>query len=380
MAAVGLVVGVAAVLLLRGRGGFSISGDRPGSRVVHGPVVHLAAVVSSYHVVYRVETGPRKRLTVTTDRLWVRRPFDSREENLAGAPPGRRVLSTAISAFGRTKRDVGGSQPAIIAVPPAPAVGDLRIGNSLPDAIAHRAALRRERRVVAHHACQVYRVGGPPIAGVLQPYEPKSRDFVDFCVDRDGVLLEQMTMAGRAVVRRQVATSVQVDLPLPDSLFAVTGDVAPVKSGGGSIRPLDPASRPPGTFWELAVPPAGFTRLGRYAVVPSQPVNFQLGHENARTGGVADVWQRGSDIIVVDRGGTLGGAPPFSSEPTARRVDLGPLGSGELIVGLVTSQVRVSMAGGHYVSVAGTVVPDLLVSTARQLTQVPGGQLVYLDR
>ena len=65
MAAVGLVVGVAAVLLLRGRGGFSISGDRPGFRVVHGPVVHLAAVVSSYHVVYRVETGPRKRLSVT---------------------------------------------------------------------------------------------------------------------------------------------------------------------------------------------------------------------------------------------------------------------------------------------------------------------------
>jgi hypothetical protein len=59
-------------------------------------------------------------------------------------------------------------------------------------------------------------------------------------------------------------------------------------------------------------------------------------------------------------------------------VDLGALGTGEIIVGLPAVEVRVTTGGGHYVRVRGTVPLSMLTDVARSLRAVPGGTLVYL--
>src|SRR5207249_3361844 len=106
--------------------------------------------------------------------------------------------------------------------------------------------------------------------------------------------------------------TVTVGPAVDSSLFATEGNIPPLSQGGGSFRPVDPASRPPGTFWELPGSlPDGYTRQGRYAVVPPQPENFSNpGLRSNRLAGVSDVLVRGPDVIVVDRGGTLGGVDP----------------------------------------------------------------------
>ena len=339
-------------------------------------------VPTAYHVVYRAEDIAGGHRIVTTERVWQRRPFDSRTEVLAGPPPGGQQQALTVASLGRLLSRSGDASPAILNVPPAPGIGDLRADTAITDLLAKHAIVARNRRTVAGRSCQVFRAGGPPAAGVLEPYKAGSSSFTEFCLDRDGIVLETVTTSKGAVVRREVAVSAVTDPrdALPDTLFDTSGSAPPADQGGGSVRPVDPNSKPPGTWWELDAPPDGFTQRGRFAVVPPQPENFtDPTRFAARQAGVVDVFVRGPDMLVVDRGGTAGGVAPFAPEPSARPVDLGALGRGDLIVGLAFNEVRIAFRNGHYVRLIGTVPADVLVATARQMHEVPGGALVYLD-
>jgi hypothetical protein len=78
---------------------------------------------------------------------------------------------------------------------------------------------------------------------------------------------------------------------------------------------------------------------------------------------------------VVDRGGTLGGVASFETPKTATTLDAGAIGDVEVIVGLVTNELRVAMARGRYVRVVGTVPTTTLLAVARALHKVDGGTL-----
>jgi hypothetical protein len=113
-------------------------------------------------------------------------------------------------------------------------------------------------------------------------------------------------------------------------------------------------------------------------VVPPTVDASQPGHELEQVAAVTDVYVRDIDLIVVERGGTVGGTPALAPVPGASAVDAGALGRAELALGFVTNEVRVSQPGGHYVRVAGTVPPATLLAVARALHVVEGGTLTTI--
>ena len=133
---------------------------REGSRPVgDGTTLEIRSIPKSYRAVYRVENRAGTKLTVTTEKMWVRRPFDSRVESWRGAPPGERRLTVRQSNFGVLAQVSERSAPLNIAAPPSIASGDVRIDAVLADAVRDRRLLRRERREVFGRTCQVYRAG-----------------------------------------------------------------------------------------------------------------------------------------------------------------------------------------------------------------------------
>jgi hypothetical protein len=76
------------------------------------------------------------------------------------------------------------------------------------------------------------------------------------------------------------------------------------------------------------------------------------------------VWIRGGDVLVLDQGT----GQPFQPGGRARPVDLGPLGQGEALLDLRSSEVRTTDEAG-YVRLFGTLLPDELAAIARTLRQ-----------
>jgi hypothetical protein len=349
-----------------------------------GLPVRIGAEPATFHIVYRAEDGTGGRRVVTTVRWWVRRPFDGRREVLAGEPPGGQLVSLAVTSFGRSLTQTAGNDALVLAVPPQPAVADVRVGPVLSDALRRGALTRAGRRVIAGRPCQVYRIDtSAATGGPLAPPAKRASGYSDMCVDGAGLVLERTDVAGGKRLHDEVAVTVAVGArSMSDSLFEAPAPNLDVQHGGGSIRRVDPASRPAGTFYELPAPPTGFRLLGRYAVVPPQPENFKPDdptRRSARLAGVADVYVRGADVVIVDRGGTLGGVAPFAPQPLATTIDVGALGKGELIASVLVSNARIALSGGHYLRVVGTVPPAQLVLLLRSLQAQPGGELIYLD-
>jgi hypothetical protein len=178
-----------------------------------------------------------------------------------------------------------------------------------------------------------------------------------------------------------------VGAPLPEavplSTFAPASTAAleplPVDQGGGSFRPVEPTSAYAAPFWVLDEAPLG-THRGRWAVVTpaaNDPDDEEM--KERRLGAVADVWDDGLDVVVVEQGSTAGGVRPFELGDGPRVVVEG-LGEGEVVFDLRTSEVRFRRPSGYFLKVRGTVGRGRLEAIARSLRQTDGGTgLVYLD-
>ncbi len=337
-----------------------------------GNVGVAARTPTAYRIVYRTEARAGGELVVGTERVWVRRPFEARVETLTGAPPGRKRTNVTVNVFGRIKVGNGAFN-----IPPAPAPQDRRLDHSLEEIRRAGFVHARERRRVAGRVCRIFRIGGEGGSGSLVRVE--GDDYTDLCFDEAGLLLEEVAIVDGKILNRRLAVTVDETPSLGKDLFR-TGEVRlEVRQGGGSVRALQPDSRPPGTFWEPSKDPRGFAPKGRYAVIPPQ-TGFE--DPTQRQGIIAfttDVWVDGVDVVVVEQGATLGGRAPFGADANAKRVRVGALGRGELLYGLRSSEVRVRMKGGKFVRVVGTIEPSRLLAIARSLEEVPGGQLVYVE-
>jgi hypothetical protein len=222
-------------------------------------------------------------------------------------------------------------------------------------------------RTVAGARCQVLRSRGvlaSDFAGT-----PTADDHVDTCVSANGVVLEETSVRNGGVVSHKVATKLTSGT---GHHFVTAGDHVPRGQGGGRIVTLDPTSRPPGQeFFELAAPPAGFTHVGRFAVVAPTPANAPV------VTAIDDVYVRGADLIVVEQGETLSGVGMAAAD--GAKVKLGRLGDGRLLVSPVASSVAaLTQTRGSFVRVTGTVAPSRLVAVARALRAQPGGTLVTI--
>jgi hypothetical protein len=328
----------------------------------------------SYRIVYRLESRAGGELVVSTERLWVRRPFESRQESWSGPPPGTKRTSTSINAFGRIRFNNAGFNVA-----PAPAPQDRRVDALLQEAERGGYVDVRELRRVAGRTCRIHRIAGEGQSGSLLRLEDDAETYSDTCLDEAGLALEEVSVVDGDLLTRKLAVEVDESPELDDEMFRPGEVELSVRQGGGSVKEAEPTSRPPGTFWELPDEPRGFERQGRYAVIPPQAGFDDPTQRSGIITFVTDVWVRGIDVLIIEQGATLGGRDPFAADPNARKVQVGELGRGEVLYGLRTSEVRVLRKGGKFVRVFGTLEPSRLLAFARSLEERPGGELVYLD-
>lgn len=380
-AVLALVAAGAVVAMLLRDGGPERIGRDGSTEMTDGAPVTIERVPDAWRIVYRLEEQSGDDVRVSTDRFEVRRPFESRFETWDGAPPGDDVVTTRIAAFARfaTREPGQDGGDAAFVVPPRPSPHDVRLDAALDAALDAGLIERRERREVAGRPCQVYRtfqgLGGP-----LRLPEDEQLEHVDSCVDEAGLLLEEVRVVDGAAIQRRLAVEVEEEPTLGDERFETGTQDIPVREGGGQVREMVPDSRPPGPFYELSEPPAGYRKVGRFSVVPPQPENFSDPLRIAfRRAGVSDVWVRGVDVIVVDQGGTLQGEAPFEVDPDNPTVEIEGLGTAEVIVAGSASEVRVLLSGGRYVQAYGTVAPEELADLLRRLVEVEGGTLEFLD-
>ena len=351
-----------------GRAGSEVRPDADDVAIERAP--------ATARVVYRVETGGGASISVVTDTLSSRRPFESRLETRSGPPPGTGEPTARVGWFLHTAT-VSSSTPSIVQVAPGLPPTDLRLDVALEEAVERDLVERREVREVAGRACQVYRSRDTLAAPVRAP---ERRDFVDTCVDEAGLVLEEVVTVEGTILTRRVAVDVEEDVVLDDSLFTADGTPASVAGGGGSARKLKGGSMPEGEFWVLDTPPAGFEHAGRYSVVPPQPENFSPEdptREGFRRAAVVDVWRRGVDIITVEQGGTLQGAEAFEPVAGAPPIGVPPFGDGELILSGAGVELRVKRDGGRYLRVIGTTPVDELLSVAASLRATQGNTLEF---
>jgi len=369
----------------------SVASRPAGSRAVRkaavaspGSVATLPrfGVPSAYHVVYR-ETAADG--SVSTEQLWVERPFGSVDLNAAGPPPGAATYLETVDRLGAQVLRAGSATPALLDVPAAPAGGDLRLDAVLPDAVRGGFLRVLGTETLVGRSCTVLRSAKPLRSGPLVHLGSGS-SYVDSCVDADGLVLEERSVDGGRMQSERMAVSVTVGTDaLGGSDLAAAGVATPFDQGGGSFTAITLDSRPPGGSWELPNAPAGFVHSGRYAVVPPQPQVFSSasdqgppnpsGLPGALVVEMDDVYVNGPDVIVIQQGETMNGAK-FTAPAGGTSVELGALGPGQLILGAASSQVMAEPFGAQrFLRVTGTISPDALLALARSLVLAPGGTI-----
>lgn len=336
----------------------------------------INARVASYRILYRVEDRAGGGTSVSTEELWVRRPFEGRMEVRRGAPPGTMVVTTTITQFARELKQAGGTEDLLVAVEPQPPPGDLRLDQPTLDAALASGLLtfQDEEREVTGRTCHVYRTP------TRSPGGEEEGDARDLCVDRAGlVLAEDIVIEGR-VARRREAVEVDIDPGLDDSLFEITAELPGLQAGTGNITEVTPASRvPDAVSYELPEGPEGFSRRGRFAFSPASSTLETLAEVSpVRLVGILEVWTDGADYVAVWNGGADNEDDPFRDDPRARSVDLGAPGKGELVVTLAGSEARADLGEGRFVRVFGTLPPDDILDLARRLEPFEGGQVTPL--
>lgn len=330
----------------------------------------------SYRIDYRVEGYGGDDLVVTSDRLWVRRPWDSRLEVYRGALPEGEPDAVQVSAFGAFRADSDEGAAVVVASPPGPGASDVRIAGALARAVEDGRVELVERRRVAGRTCQVIRSATTLATGDLVPATGPD-DHADTCIDASGLVLEELLVSEGEVLLRRIATEVEVDPDLEGISFETGDPTLSVDEGGGFVAETEPGSRVPGRFFEPRTPP-GFTRHGRFAVVPAQAENFtEVDRLPQRLTYISDVFVDGSDVVVLDQGGTVGNVDPF---PGLEGVDVDvAAGAGVLTYGLGGPTLIVDLGEGRFLRARGTVAPDLLIELLDALEEVEGGELRLLE-
>jgi hypothetical protein len=346
----------------------------PAAAVLQSGPIPKFGIAPGYHILYTVTTPG---LAPSSEQIWVRRPFESVDETLAGASGQGLPYLTTVTRLGREVLRAGGGQPTELSMTVTPPPVDVRLDGIVADGVrAGRLALEG-REVVAGRRCVVVRSARSLRSGPLQPLRA-GPTYVDTCVDADGLVLDERTVRqGRVVSERRAVTVAEGAEAASGGDFTLSGALTPEDEGGGAISALAAGSLPPGRSWVLVRPPAGFVHLGRYAVEPPQPQAFSeagSGPGGDPTGSlvvaVDDVFVRGPDVIVIEEGEALNGAR-FPAPAGGVTVDLGVLGRGQLLLSAVGTTVNAEPAAGtRFVRVTGTVSPEELVAVARSLSPV----------
>lgn len=334
---------------------------------------------TTYAITYELERYTPDTIQRSTDRIEVRRPFDSRIESFRDG----RLISTRTSRFGSLVISTGAG-PRSLVTPPAPASGDLRLADVLRDAVADGHLLVRERRRVLGQTCQVYRSGTSVSAGALVPAGSKGDEYADFCVDATGLVLEEVWMKDGRPLQRRIATSRHLEVALTDDRFALAGEQpVPYEDGNGFLRSLVPTSGFEGTIYRLTHPLEGFAYQGRALVQPPRLNPFQdpvEAQERSREQvSIVDVWERGPDLLVFSQTIAADISAVPNDDQTAEVLDLGDIGVAATVLDLRSNEVRIELPEARFLRIAGTLPRATLIEIANSLRAEEGTGLQFLD-
>jgi len=341
-----------------------------------GPAPRFS-VPSGYHITYTITTPNSSGYT---QELFVRRPFESFEQEISGGKP---YLTTAMRLGEEVFRSKTGTS-SLVHTALSPALRDIRL-----DAVASYAIQAKMLRLVGRarvlgETCYVFRSGAALNSGPLKPIG--SRSYVDSCIDRRGlVVYERTTTRGKVTAERR-ATRIAIGSARSAADYSMDGQALAANKGGGAMQLLTLDSRPSsGPFWDIARAPARFRHVGRYVVIPSQPEAYAnmtaltmspTGFPGSLVVSIDDVYVRGANALVIEQGSTVNDAT-FSPPSGGKDVDLGPvLGHGQLLLSASASEVAAEPhEGNRFIRVIGTLPPDELIAIARSMTLQPPGTM-----
>jgi len=378
--------GLAAVLVVQGHGSGSGSQDLS----LHSELVQAAADATSstaatpagitppaaYHVTYRVDSyDSGKPVSTDTEDFQVSRPYDAAVQGKAGAPPGTSQQWRSVSNLGLYWDTSNGGDPEVYHVLPQTALGDLRLDATLDDLVTQKLFVPRERRQVLGRECQVYRTGAP--LETFSVAKATATDYADACIDRSGLLLEEVAVVGGKLDSRMLATSVDAAARPSAATFAIKGTPTALADGGVELTTLDAGRAPAAGYWDLAAP-AGYRHVGRYRIrVQDNPPADSTGTTTTTTApaepkilvSYADVYTKGIDTIVVQQGPTASEQAPETTAPVGPPATLGALGKVEVRTGL-TGSTLYGHAGtdrSWFVHVAGSSPASELEALTRPI-------------
>lgn len=322
--------------------------------------IELAAPPASYGVTYRTEIVGIG--VVEIEVVEGRPPFDVRVERRAGDE----LTALDIATLGAL--DVGApdeERTALVTSPSVPERAAVLSGDLEAAVDAGLAEDLSRTATIAERPCRLVRLGGPTDGGALD--EPTDDDHADVCVDERSLVLYEEWVRNGDVIRRKVATEVDVEPEVDDDAFRPLGGRLDEELGGGRVRRMSDESRFPDVeFFELEIAPAGFSHLGRYVVAADARTNA-TGVRPPRTVSLADVYTDGADLIVVENvGSTAGGQQVLPDDEGVPWVVDGFDGARAVFFAAQT-ELRALRPSGRAVRVLGTGDVDALTEVFEAL-------------
>ncbi len=360
---------LAAVIVLRVNplSGRADRDKRDGSALVDNTkeLLPIKNPPATYRIMYRVENFAGGKRVVSTEELWVRRPFESRQETRAGPPKGRVTQSQAISRFGLFGTSGANSDPIVVRVAPSVASSDFRFDGVLGALVEERRLVPRERRRVLGRECEIYRTGEP--VGTNRFPRASDSDWADHCIDHHGLLLEEVWSSGGRVLRRRLAVDVDENLALPAKLFKTNPLALPVDLGGNALSKLNESRST--TRWRLASVPRDFDYRGSYTFRTGTPV--QPGRSvGATRESIVDVYANSKQLLVVEQG-EASDPGAFARGRRTRRVRVGRLGDAIEVLEVSGTTIWARPPGTGFVRVFGTLAPLQIRRIAAMLVHRP---------
>ncbi|HEX3621371.1 MAG TPA: hypothetical protein VHT97_03550 [Acidimicrobiales bacterium] len=334
---------------------------KPGapSPVLHAALVSdasgplgMSGTPGGYHALYQAESYDGAKVTRSTEDVTVQRPFNGRVAIREGTTPSGALQFEGRSMLGLYSNNDQTGTEQVSGDAPAVAFGDVRIGTSIDTLVSKGLFVLRERRHTLGQDCQVYRTGSPLQS--LKITAPTATDYADACINSDGLPLEEVTVVGGKLTQRLTATELVNDPGFEPTTFAITGPPVGFDQGGSVLTPLDVNASPAPGYWQLDPAPAGFDHTGRYQLLSPNQATQGAGDPLSS---YVDLYVKGNDILVVRQGATESEPDISSAASAGDPVDLGPLGSAQLMLSSIGPIVAAHPGTDTFVQMTGTMSP-----------------------
>ncbi len=292
---------------------------RAGSKIVQtSDVLDVTNVPETYRAVYRVENRAGAELNVTTEKMWVRRPFASRIRPGVGTNGCPRARARS----GPSPTRAGDGRAAEHRGAAGGPSGDLRVDASRREHATKRSSCASGARCTAASA----RCTGPGARCSPATSRSTSRDGGPTPISASTATVWSSRSTGWTRTASSAAASQRrsaIDPPVTRSFRERRPESQDVPRG--AVRRIDeeiPDSRIP--LWTLPRTPKGFDHLGRYArgpVRPGLPTGLRCPVRAGRP--ASDVYHTGSRLLR-GRPGPIPRHPASLEKRITRNVNLEP--------------------------------------------------------